>query len=173
MNMISLYMNYCKLHFLFIFVHVDLEKNKLDWLIDHIHAKLAPAHASCLLPYHTIPHHASYHTIPYHIMPLTIPYHTTSCLFSLDLLTVKRHLVIAHFLLLLLLSGTLFQMMSGVPHHCHYLSLFWRHTCFVLFTETEHSLWSLYMCAWFGHVIDMLMAFLRDALLCIKRSKIN
>ena len=28
-----------------------------------------------------------------------------------------------HLFLLLLLSGTLFQMMSGVPHHCHHLSL--------------------------------------------------
>ena len=34
MNMISLYMNYCKLHFLFIFVDVDLEVNLIDWLID-------------------------------------------------------------------------------------------------------------------------------------------
>ena len=30
MNMISLYMNYCKLHYLFIFVHVDLEINFID-----------------------------------------------------------------------------------------------------------------------------------------------
>ena len=36
---------------------------------------------------------------------------------------VRQHLVIVHFLLLLLLSGTLFQMMSSVPHHCHHLSL--------------------------------------------------
>ena len=28
-----------------------------------------------------------------------------------------------YFLLFLLLSGTLFQMMSGVPHHCHHISL--------------------------------------------------
>ena len=47
----------------------------------------------------------------------------TPCLFSIDLHTVRQHLVIVHFLLLLLLSGTLFQMMSGVPHHCHHLSL--------------------------------------------------
>ena len=39
------------------------------------------------------------------------------------LYTVRQHLVIVHFLLLLLLSGTLFQMMSGVPHHCHHMSL--------------------------------------------------
>ena len=47
----------------------------------------------------------------------------TPCLFSIDLHTVRQHLVIIHFLLLLLLSGTLFQMMSGVPHHYHHLSL--------------------------------------------------
>ena len=57
--------------------------------------------------------------------------------FSIDLHTVRQHLVIVHFLLLLLLSGTLFQMMSGVPHHCHHLSLVRRHTCFVQFTKTE------------------------------------
>ena len=44
-------------------------------------------------------------------------------LFSIDLHTVRQHLAIAHFLLLLLLSVTLFQMMSGVPHGCHHLSL--------------------------------------------------
>ena len=43
------------------------------------------------------------------------------------------------FLLLLLLSGTLFQMMSGVPYHCHHLSLVQRHTYFVQFTNTELS----------------------------------
>ena len=41
------------------------------------------------------------------------PSHTPR-LFSIDLHTVRQHLVIAHFLLLLPLSGTLFQMMSGV-----------------------------------------------------------
>ena len=50
-------------------------------------------------------------------------YYYTPCLFSIDLHTVRQHLVIVHFLLLRLLSGTLFQMMSGVPHHCHHLSL--------------------------------------------------
>ena len=35
----------------------------------------------------------------------------------------KSHMMIFHFLLFLLLSGTLFQMMSGVPHHGHHLSL--------------------------------------------------
>ena len=49
--------------------------------------------------------------------------HDVPCLFSIDLHTVRQHLVIVHFLLLLLLSGTLFQMMSGVPHHSHHLSL--------------------------------------------------
>ena len=85
----------------------------------------------------------------------------TPCLFSIDLHTVWQHLVIVHFLLLLLLSGTLFQMMSGVSRHCHHLSHVWRHTCFVQFTKTELYPWSLYICAWFGHVMALLMVFLK------------
>ena len=59
------------------------------------------------------------------------------CLFSIDLYTVRQHLVIAHSLLLLLLSGTIFKMMSCVPHHGHHLGLVFMHTCFVQFTKTE------------------------------------
>ena len=36
--------------------------------------------------------------------------------------------------------------------HCHHLSLVWIHTCFVLLTKTELSLWTLCMawpCYWF------------------------
>ena len=58
-----------------------------------------------------------------HHTPATLAPAHTLCLFSIDLHTVRQHLVIVHFLLLFLLSGTLFQMMSGVPHHCHHLSL--------------------------------------------------
>ena len=58
-----------------------------------------------------------------HHTPATLVQAHTPCLFSMDLHTVKQHLVIAHFLLLLLLSGTLFQIMSGVPHQCLHLSL--------------------------------------------------
>ena len=42
---------------------------------------------------------------------------------SMSTSTLLQHLVIVHFLLLLLLSGTPFKMMSSVPHHCHHLSL--------------------------------------------------
>ena len=73
----------------------------------------------------------------------------------------------ARFLLLLLLSGTLFQMMSGVPHHCHYLSLVSRHTCFVQFKMTEIFLSLLYICAWIGLVLTLQMAFNENALMCI------
>ena len=58
-----------------------------------------------------------------HRTPATLAPAHTQCIFSIDLHTVRQHLVIVHFLLLLLLSGTIFQMMSGVPHHCHHLSL--------------------------------------------------
>ena len=52
-------------------------------------------------------------------------------------------------------------------HHCHHLSLVWRHTCFVQFTKTELYPWSLYICAWFGLVIALLMVFLKNTLMCI------
>ena len=108
-----------------------------------------------------------------HCTPATLAPAHTPCLFSIDLHKVGQHLVIVHFLLLLLLSGTLFQMMSGVPHHCHHLSLVWRHTCFVQFTKTELYPWSLFICAWFGHVMALLMVFLKNVLMCIKKSQIN
>ena len=76
----------------------------------------------------------SYHT-PATLAQARIPYPH-----SIDLHTVRQHLVIAYILLLLLLSGTLFQMMPRVPHHCHHLCLVRRHTCFAQFTKTEHSL---------------------------------
>ena len=56
-------------------------------------------------------------------------------------------------------------------HHCHHLSLVWRYTCFVQFTKTEQYPW--YICAWFGLVIALLMVFLTNALMCIKKSQIN
>ena len=97
----------------------------------------------------------------------------TSCLFSIDLHTVRHHLVIVHFLLLLLLSGTLLQMMSRVPHHCLHLSLVCRHTCFVQFTKTELHQWTQYICTWLGHVIALLMVFPKNALMFINISQIN
>ena len=82
---------------------------------------------------------------------------------KIDLHTVRQHLVIARFLLLLLLSGTLFLVMSGVLHHCRHLCLVCRH---IQFTKTELFLCSLYMCAWLGLVIALLMAFLKNAFMC-------
>ena len=58
----------------------------------------------------------------HHTSATLAPAHTP-CLSSIDLHTVRQHLLIARFHLLLILSGTQFQMMSGVPHHCHHLSL--------------------------------------------------
>ena len=107
-----------------------------------------------------------------HRTPATLAPAHTPCLFSIDLHTVRQHLVIARFLLLLLLSGTLIQMMSGVPHHCHHLSLVWRHICFVQLTKPELYPWSLYICARFGLVIALLMVFLKNALMCIKKVKL-
>ena len=95
----------------------------------------------------------------------------TPCLFSMNLHTVWQHLVIARFRLLPLLFGTLFQMMSGVPHHCDHLCFVWWHNCFAQFTKTELYPLSLYICAWLGLVIALLMAFLKNALMCIYRKK--
>ena len=83
---------------------------KIACLCYHCHSSTAPSYVTDML-----------HKKPLHTRTLA-PAHTP-CLFSIDLHTVRQHLVIVHFLLLLLLSGTLFQMMSGVPHHCHHLSL--------------------------------------------------
>ena len=113
-------------------------------------------------------HHMSLTScIKSHCTPAKLALAHAPILFSIDLHTVRQHLVIVHFLLLLLLSGTIFQMMSGVPHHCHHISLVWRHTCFVQFTKTELYLWSLYICALLGLVIALLMAFLKNTLMCI------
>ena len=83
---------------------------KIACLCYHCHSSTAPSYVTDML-----------HIKPLHTATLA-PAHTP-CLFSIGLHTVRQHLVIVHFLLLLLLSGTLFQMMSGVLHHCHHLSL--------------------------------------------------
>ena len=83
---------------------------KLACLCYHCHSSTTPSYVAKMLqkkPSHTRNTRSSSYT----------------CLFSIYLHTVRQHLVIVHFLLLFLLSGTLFQMMSGVPHHSHHLSL--------------------------------------------------
>ena len=74
---------------------------KIACLCYHCHSSTAPSYVTDML-----------HWKPLHTGTLA-PAHTP-CLFSIDLHTVRQHLVIVHFLLLLLLSGTRFQMMSGV-----------------------------------------------------------
>ena len=83
---------------------------KIACLCYHCHSSTAPSYVTDML--HKKPLH-THNTRPAH----------TPCLFPIDLHTVRQHLVIVHFPLLLLLSGTLFKMMSGVTHHCHHLSL--------------------------------------------------
>ena len=77
---------------------------KIDCLCYHCHSSTAPSYVNDIMQ-------KSHHT-PAELVPAHTP-----CLFT-------------HFLLILL-SGTLFQMISGVPNHCHHLSLVRRHTCFV------------------------------------------
>ena len=69
--------------------------------------------------------------------PATLAPAHTPCLLSIDIYTVRQYLAIVHFILLLFLSVTLFQMMSDVPHYCHHLRLVWRYICFVQLTLTE------------------------------------
>ena len=109
---------------------------KIACLCYHCHSSTAPSYVTDMLhwkPLHTHNTRSSSYTMPL----LNRPAHS------------KATLGDRSFSLLLLLSGTLFQMMSGVPHHCHHLSLVWRHTCFVQLTKTELYPWSLYICAWF------------------------
>ena len=93
---------------------------KIACLCYHCHSSTAPSYVTDML-----------HKKPLHTR------NTRSSSYTMPLLNRPAHMVIVHFLLLLLLSGTLFQMMSGVPNHCHHLSLVLRHTCFAQFTKTE------------------------------------
>ena len=73
---------------------------KIACLCYHCHSSTATSYVADILqkkPSHT-------RNTPAHI----------PCLFSIDLHTVWQHLVIVYFLLLLLLSGTLFQIMSSL-----------------------------------------------------------
>ena len=83
---------------------------KIACLCYHCHRSTAPSYVTDMLQ-------KSHHT------PATLAPAHTPCLISTDLHTVRQRLVIACFLLLLLMSGTLFQMMLGVPHHCNHLCL--------------------------------------------------
>ena len=130
---------------------------KIACLCYHCHSSTAPSYVTDML-------HKS-------------PLHTRSSSYTMPLLNRPAHskatLGDRSFLLLHLLSGTLLQLISGVPHHCHHICLVWGHTCFVQFTKTELCPWSLYICAWFGLVIALLMVFLKNALMCVLKNQIN
>ena len=81
---------------------------KIACLCCHCHSNTAPSYVTDILL--NKPSHSR-----------NTPSSSTS-LFSIDLHTVRQQLVIARFLLLLL-SGTLLQIMSGVPNNCHHLDL--------------------------------------------------
>ena len=78
---------------------------KIACLCFHFHSSTAPSYVTGM-------QQKSYHT------PKTLTPAHTPCLFSIDLHTVRRQLVIARFPLFLF-SGILFQMMSGMAHHSH------------------------------------------------------
>ena len=131
---------------------------KIYYLCYHCHSSTAPS-------YMPLKCNRKCNHSPETLAPAHMP-----SLFSIEQHIVRQHLVIARFLLLLLLSGTLYRWCPwNVPHHCHHLSLVLKHTTFAQFTKTELSLWSVYICSWFGHVLDLLTAFLRNALMCVKK----
>ena len=97
---------------------------KIACLCYHCHSSTAPSYVADMLhrkPSHTRITRTSSYTMPIHNRPV-------HC---------KATLGDRSFFLLLLLSGTLFQMMPDVRHHCHHLSLVLRHTCFIHSTMTE------------------------------------
>ena len=82
---------------------------KIACLCYHCHSSTAPSYVADMLqkrPSHTSKARSSSYTMPLLIRPA----HRKATLGD-------------HSIFLLLLSGTLYQMMSGVPHHCHHLSL--------------------------------------------------
>ena len=84
---------------------------KIACLCYHCHSSTAPSYVADMLhkkPTHTCITRSSSYTMP----PLNRP-----------ATTERQHLAFVNFLLHLLLSGTPFQMMSGVLHHCHHLCL--------------------------------------------------
>ena len=100
---------------------ITTQLKSLHWLPVKVrrHAKFIV----CATTVTTVLHHHMSLTccIECHCTPATLAPAHTPCLLSIDLHAVRQHLVIDHFRLLL--SGNLFQMISGVPHHCHHISL--------------------------------------------------
>ena len=88
-------------------ISVKIQNYKIACLCYQHHSSTAPSYVADMLQ---------------KIQSTIAPAHTP-CLFSIDLYTVRQHLVIVHFLSLLLLSGTLFQTMSGVLHRRNHLSI--------------------------------------------------
>ena len=83
---------------------------KIACMCYHCHSSTAPSHVTDML-HRTLSHTHNSRSSSYTLPLLNRPAHS------------KATLGDRSFLLLLLLSGTLFQLMSGVPHHCYHLSL--------------------------------------------------
>ena len=102
---------------------VSIHLKSLHWLP----VKVRSTYKIACLCYHCLSSTApSYVTDMLHKKPLHTR-NTRSSSYTMPLLNRPAHSKATFgdrsFFLLLLLSGTLFQMMSGVPHHCHHLSL--------------------------------------------------
>ena len=131
---------------------------KITFLCYHCHSSTAPSYVADMLqkkPSHTRNTPSSSYTMPL----LNRPAHSKATL-------VNRLFPFAS-------SSVWNSILNDVRcvHHCHNLILVWRHTCFVQITKTGLYYWSLYICAWFGLVIALLMSFLKNALMCTKKEK--
>ena len=96
---------------------------KIACLCYHCHSIIVPSYVTDML-----------HRKPLHTR------NTRSSSYTMPLLNRHAHSMTTlddRSLFLLLLSGTKFQVMSGVPHHCFHLSHVCRNTCFIQFTKTE------------------------------------
>ena len=100
--------------------NITIHLGSLHWLPVHVRSTHEIACLCCRCHSSTAP---SYVPDMLHIKPL----HTRSSSYTMPLLNStarsKATLGVRSFFLLLLLSGTLLPMMSGVPHHCHRLCL--------------------------------------------------
>ena len=100
---------------------ITIHLKSLHWL----HVKVRSTYKIACLCYNCHSSTASYVSDMLHTKP-SHTHNTRSSSYIMPLLNRPAHSKATlgdRLFLLLLLSGTLFQMMSGVPHHCHHLSL--------------------------------------------------
>ena len=113
--------------------------SKIAFLCSHCNSSTAPSYVTDML--HKKPLHTR------NIAPAHAP-----CLFSIDLHTVRQHLVIVHFLLLLLLSGTLPNDVRCAPSLSSFKSRLKTYLFCSVYKDCTVSLITVHMCmVWPGY----------------------